>query len=50
MKYRLLSKTREHKKFLVILSGIILLNFLYGFDMRFTISNILRILVNIIKF
>jgi hypothetical protein len=40
---------KRHKRFLVIISGIILLNIIYGFDTRFTIINALWILISIIK-
>ena len=39
----------RHKRFGIILTGIILLNIIYGFDPRFTIINILWILISIIK-
>jgi hypothetical protein len=39
----------KHKKFLFILIGIIALNWHFGFDARFTIINILWILINVVK-
>ena len=49
MKERILTYTKQHKRFLIILAGIILLNAVYGFDTRFTIINLLWILINIVK-
>jgi hypothetical protein len=40
---------RRHKRFLIILCGIMILNFIYGFDARFTIINLLWIFINVIK-
>ncbi len=40
---------RRHKRFGIILLGIIALNLIYGFDPRFTIINLLWILISIIK-
>jgi hypothetical protein len=37
------------KKFIVIIIGIIVLNAMFGFDIRFTIINLLWILINIKK-
>lgn len=39
----------KHKRFLIILIGIIGLNWCYGFDVRFTIINLLWVLINVIK-
>lgn len=39
----------RHKRFLVILAGIVALNFAYGFDPRFTIINLLWIAISVIK-
>ncbi len=39
----------KNKKFLVILAGIIALNYYYGFDAKFTIINLLWIFINIVK-
>jgi hypothetical protein len=39
----------RHKRFLIIIAGIIALNFYYGFDPRFTIINLLWILISIVK-
>lgn len=49
MKQKILSYTLRHKRFLVILAGIVLLNMLYGMDMRFTIINLLWILISVVK-
>lgn len=39
----------RHKRFGVILVGIVTLNLLYGFDARFTIINLLWIGISVIK-
>jgi hypothetical protein len=39
----------RHKRFLLIIAGIVCLNFFYGFDARFTIINLLWILINVVK-
>lgn len=39
----------RHKRFGLILLGIILLNFAYGFDPRFTIINLLWIAISVLK-
>jgi hypothetical protein len=39
----------RHKRFVIILAGIIILNIIYGFDARFTIINFLWILISVIK-
>ena len=39
----------RHKRFGIILAGIITLNFVYGFDPRFTIINLLWIAISILK-
>lgn len=39
----------RHKRFGVILAGITGLNIAYGFDARFTIINLLWILISVIK-
>lgn len=38
-----------HKKFFIILIGIIALNWYYGFDARFTIINLLWVFINVVK-
>lgn len=38
-----------HRKFLVILAGIIALNWHFGFDARFTIINLLWVLINVVE-
>ena len=49
MKQMLITKFRLHKRFLVILLGILSLNIIYGFDPRFTIINLLWILISVVK-
>ena len=44
-----LSYLSRHKRFGIILLGIIALNIAYGFDPRFTIINLLWIAISIIK-
>lgn len=39
----------RHKRFGIILAGIIGLNVAYGFDARFTIINLLWILISVVK-
>jgi len=39
----------RHKRFGIILAGIITLNIVYGFDPRFTIINLLWIGISIFK-
>lgn len=39
----------RHKRFGIILAGITGLNIAYGFDARFTVINLLWILISIIK-
>lgn len=39
----------RHKRFLIILAGIIGLNMAYGFDARFTVINLLWIAISILK-
>lgn len=39
----------RHKRFGIIILGIVLLNFAYGFDPRFTIINLLWIAISVIK-
>lgn len=40
---------KRHKRFGIILAGIITLNIAYGFDARFTIINLLWIFISIVK-
>lgn len=49
MKDKILAYAKLNKRFLIILSGIVVLNTVYGFDTRFTIINLLWILINVIK-
>ncbi len=39
----------RHKRFAIVLAGIIALNLAYGFDARFTLINLLWIAVSVIK-
>ncbi len=39
----------KNRKFLIILLGIVALNWYYGFDARFTIINLLWIFINVVK-
>jgi hypothetical protein len=39
----------RHKRFMIILAGIIVLNMIYGFDARFTIINLMWIGISVIK-
>lgn len=39
----------RHKRFLIIIAGISCLNLAYGFDARFTIINLLWILISVIN-
>lgn len=39
----------RHKRFGIILAGLIVLNIIYGYDARFTIINLLWIAINVIK-
>ena len=49
MKEKVTTYLSRHKRFLVILLGIIALNCIYGFDTRFTIINLLWIFISVIK-
>ncbi|MDB5203481.1 MAG: hypothetical protein JWQ27_2890 [Ferruginibacter sp.] len=49
MRQKIFNYSRQHKKFLLILIGIVALNMIYGFDARFTIINLLWIFINVIK-
>lgn len=39
----------RHKRFAIIVGGILALNLAYGFDPRFTIINLLWIAISVIK-
>lgn len=39
----------RHKRFVIIILGIVTLNFAYGFDARFTLINLLWILISVVK-
>jgi len=45
----MISYLARHKRFGIILAGIITLNIIYGFDARFTIINLMWIAISIIK-
>jgi hypothetical protein len=49
MKHNIAAYIGRHKRFGIIILGIILLNFAYGFDPRFTIINLLWIAISVIK-
>ncbi len=49
MKQRFISLYKFHRRFLIILAAIVALNIVYGFDARFTIINLLWILINIVS-
>ncbi|MBL7719065.1 MAG: hypothetical protein JNL72_09545 [Flavipsychrobacter sp.] len=40
---------KRHKRFGIILLGIIALNIAYGFDPRFTIINLLWVFISLVK-
>ena len=49
MKQKVTGYIARHKRFLIIILGIVVLNTAYGFDARFTIINLLWILISVIK-
>ena len=49
MKHKITGYITRHKRFLIIIVGIVVLNMVYGFDVRFTIINLLWILISVIK-
>lgn len=49
MKQSITAYLGRHKRFGIILLGIISLNLVYGFDPRFTIINLLWIAISVIK-
>ena len=49
MKANIIAYLERHKRFGLILLGIIVLNIAFGFDARFTIINLLWILISITK-
>lgn len=49
MKHNIVNYLSRHKRFGIILAGIICLNAVYGFDPRFTIINLLWIAISVIK-
>ena len=40
---------KQKRKFIIILMAIGLLNWYFGFDMRFTIINLLWVFINVVK-
>ncbi len=40
---------KEHRRFSIILIGIVALNYHYGFDEKFTIINLLWVFINVVK-
>lgn len=40
---------KENKKYLLIVAGIIALNWTFGFDARFTVINLLWVFINVVK-
>jgi hypothetical protein len=49
MNETLIAYLSRHKRFIIILAAIIILNVVYGFDARFTIINLLWILISVVK-
>ena len=49
MKENIIAYLGRHKRFGIIILGISCLNYYYGFDARFTIINLLWILISIAK-
>ena len=49
MKQNIAAYLKRHKRFGIILLGIITLNMIYGFDPRFTVINLLWIAISVIK-
>ena len=49
MKENIAAYLGRHKRFGIIIAGIIVLNMVYGFDARFTIINFLWIIISIAK-
>lgn len=49
MKSHIIPYISRHKRFGIILLGIISLNLAYGFDPRFTIINLLWIFTSVVK-
>ena len=49
MKVKIIDYLKRHKRFLIIVVGIISLNMMYGFDPRFTIINLLWIFISVVK-
>ena len=49
MMQHLIHYLNRHKRFALIIVGIVVLTAAYGFDPRFTIINLLWILISIVK-
>ena len=49
MKQNITAYISRHKRFGIILLGIITLNIIYGFDPRFTVINLLWIFISVVK-
>jgi len=49
MKGNITEYLKRHKRFGIIILGIVTLNLTYGFDPRFTIINLLWILISVVK-
>jgi len=49
MKNNVIDYLKRHKRFAIILAAIVILNIIYGFDPRFTIINVVWILLSIVK-
>lgn len=46
---RIIHYLGRHKRFVIIICAIVGLNAMYGFDARFTIINLLWILISVVK-
>ena len=47
--HKALAWMARHKRFGIILAGIVALNVAYGFDARFTLINLLWIFISLVK-
>jgi hypothetical protein len=48
MKKGITNYSKKYKRFGVIITGIVLLNCFYGFDIKFTLINLFWIAINIV--
>jgi hypothetical protein len=48
MKERIISFSKKHKRLFLITVAVIALDSLFGFDIKFTIINMLWVLINIV--